>query len=200
VITTYRVVSALVIIAVLGGAGYLAYQRFAVRVPGLVSESIEHEGDVWRAEFKVRVAAPPADVFDAIRNVEAARSERVREVTVLSDEGDSKTVRFEIEGPAGRTIRSTLEFRYFPAEGRVTYRTTEGTVLDTNAEYVVSADGAATSLVMYREETRIRERVPLPDGMMRRVIREIFIGQLEGLHRSLGIAFEDQADEEVVVP
>ncbi|MGH8596502.1 MAG: hypothetical protein ACREXT_07585, partial [Gammaproteobacteria bacterium] len=120
--TTYRIVSILLIVTVIAATGWYAYQRFAARVPGIVSEEIVRDGDMWRADFTARIPAPPAEVFNAIRNIEHSSSEQVRSVRIVADSGASKTVELEMAGPAGQTIKSTLEFEYFPAENRITYK------------------------------------------------------------------------------
>jgi hypothetical protein len=198
--TTYRIVSAILLVAVVSAVGWYAYKRFTARVPGLVSEEIVHDGDMWRADFAVRIPAPPAAVFDAIRNIEGSRSEQVRNVRVVADSGSSKTVELEMVGPAGQTNKTTLAFDYFPAENRITYKTVASPMFQTRAEYQLSDEGGGSTLLEFHQQTQFLQRVPLPDGMMKQVIRGIFVAQLDGLRRSLNVQFADEPEEEVVVP
>jgi len=197
--TTYRIVSAVLLVAVISAVGWYAYKRFTARVPGLVSEEIVHDGDMWRADFTVRIPAEPEAVFDAIRNIEGSRSEQVRNVRVVADSGSSKTVELEMAGPAGQTSKTTLAFDYFPAENRITYKTVASPMFETHAEYQLSDEGGST-LLKFHQETQLLQRVPLPDGMMKQVIRGIFVAQLDSLRRSLNVQFADEPEEEVVVP
>jgi len=198
--TTYRTVSIILLVAILGIAGWYAYQRFTARVPGIVSEEIVRDGDMWRADFTARIPAPPSKVFDAIRNIEHSRSAQLRGVRVVADRGSSKTVELEMAGLAGQTVKSTLEFDYFPAENRITYKTVASPMLDTRAEYQLSDARGGSTLLKLHQQTQMLQNVPLPDGLMKQVIRGIFVAQLEGLRRSLNLQFAEEPEEEVVVP
>ncbi|MGH7949519.1 MAG: SRPBCC family protein [Candidatus Binataceae bacterium] len=198
--TTYRIVSIVLLVALLGAGGWYAYRHFTTRVPGLVSEEIVHEGDTWRADFTALIPAPTAEVFDAIRNIEHSRSEQLRSVRIVASAGNTKTVELEMAAPAGQTVKTTLAFDYFPAENRITYRTVASPTLDTRAEYQLSDAGGGSTLLKYHQQTRMLQNVPLPDGLMKQVIRGIFVAQLQGLRRSLNLQFADEPDEEVVVP
>src|SRR5271156_2925118 len=93
-----RIVGAFIIIAVAVIGGYYFYQQHSARKAGLLSESIEHDGDTWHADFTARLAAPQQQVFDAIRNIEKAQSDEIKSVQVISQSGNQKTVEMQVAG------------------------------------------------------------------------------------------------------
>ena len=183
---TYKIVSALVVIAVIAVGGYYFYQQHRARKAGLLTENIEHHGDTWNADFIARIGAPEAQVFDAIRNVEKAHSDEIKSVQVISQNGNQKTVEMQVAGPAGQTITTRLAFQYFPAENRIVYHTVDGGDFDTQAEYKLDDEGAST-LMKFHETTKVAQQLPVPDGVVKQVIRGIFLAQLEGLKKALNI-------------
>src|SRR5579875_2379212 len=120
---TYRIVSLTLIVAIVAGGSYYAYNHLHRARQGLLSEQIHHDGNAWKADFTARIAAPEPSVFNAIRDVEHGHSEGVKDLHVLSDTGVRKTVEMELAGPAGQTLITRLVFQYFPSENRITYRT-----------------------------------------------------------------------------
>ena len=72
---TYKVVSTLVIIAVVVVGGYYLYQQHRARKAGMLTENITHDGDAWTADFTARIGAPEQRVFDTIKDVEHAKSD-----------------------------------------------------------------------------------------------------------------------------
>ncbi len=195
--TTYRIVSALIVIAVVAFGGYYFYQQHRARKAGLVSESIEHEGDTWHADFTARLAAPEQQVFDAIRDVEKAHSDEIKSVQVISQSGNEKTVEMQVAGPGGQTLTTRLAFQYFPEEHRITYHTVGGGDFVTQAEYTLDDEGENT-LMKFHETTTVAQQLPVPDGVVKSVIRGIFLAQLEGLKKSLNITTvetDDDSDE-----
>jgi hypothetical protein len=187
---TYKIVSALVIIAVLVVGGYLFYQRHRAQKAGLLTENIVHKGDAWNADFTARIGAPQQQVFDTIKDVERAKSDQVKSVTIISQTDTEKTVEMQIAGPAGQTITTRLAFQYFPAEHRIVYHTVDSGPFATNAEYDLDDEGAAT-LMKFHETTKVSQQLPVPDGVVKQVIRGIFLAQLEGLQKALHLSTAD---------
>jgi carbon monoxide dehydrogenase subunit G len=187
---TYKIVSALVIIAVLVVGGYVFYQRHRAQKAGLLTENIVHQGNAWNADFIARIGAPQQQVFDTIKDVERAKSDQVKSVTILSQTDTEKTVEMQIAGPAGQTITTRLAFQYFPAEHRITYHTVDSGAFVTNAEYDLDDEGA-TTLMKFHETTTVSQQLPVPDGVVKQVIRGIFLAQLEGLQKALHLSTAD---------
>jgi hypothetical protein len=190
---TYRIVSALVVIAIISGVGYYLYQRQEARRAGIVSEQIVRDGDTWKVDFVVRLPATEKEVFDAIQNVEKSRPENTKSIKIVDQHVDSKTVDMELEGPAGMTIQTRVAFKYFPAEDRITYHTLNNQLLDTSAEYRLKNFEGATE-IDYHQTTRMLQRLPIPDAAVRSIIRDLFIEQLSGLKHALGVSTEDDED------
>jgi carbon monoxide dehydrogenase subunit G len=189
----HRAVSALTIAAVVAAGAWYIYQKHLARPPGIVSEEISHQDDLWKADFTARIPAPQKEVFDAIEHIENARSGSIRSVRVLEQHGNSKTVEMEVAGPGGQSITMRLAFQYFPAEGRIVYRTLGNPVLDTTAEYKLAGDGADTT-IEYRQATRMLQSFPVPDAVVKQVIRSLFDSQLASLRESLHVSEAEEAD------
>lgn len=196
---TYKVVSALVIIAVLAIGGYYFYQLNRARKAGLIAETIDHKGDTWNADFTARIAAPEAQVFGAIRDVEKAHSDQVKSVQVISQNGNEKTVEMQVAGPAGQTIITRLAFQYFPDQHRITYHSVGAGDFVTNAEYQLRGEGGSTLLKLH-ETTKVSQQLPVPDGVVKQVIRGIFLAQLEGLKKALNINTAESGEEDTDEP
>ena len=185
-----RILVALVVVVVVVYAGFRFYQSRRALKAGLLTESITHEGDLWKANFTARIPAPEQTVFDAIRNIENTHSDQVKAVRVVSQSGNKKIVDMDIAGPGGQPITTQLEFEYLPDEKKIVYHTLNNPLLDTHAEYQLGDEGTST-LITYHETTRLLQSVPVPDGVIKQVIRGIFISQLETLKRTLNIKTAD---------
>ncbi len=195
---TYRVVSTLVILAIVAFGGYYLYNYLHPKAPGVVSEKIEHQGDNWHAEFSARVGAPEQQVFDAIRNIENnPPNDLIKSVKVVEQKDNEKTVQMDMAAPMGQTLTTDLQFHYFPADHRITYQTVGGNAFNTQAEYTLSDEGSST-LLNLKETTTVPQGMPVPDAIIRRAIRGIFIAQIQGLNRKLNLntASNDQDDDE----
>jgi hypothetical protein len=188
---TYRIVSGLVIVAIVAAIGYYFYQRHAQRPAGIVSEQIVHDGDAWKVDFVVRIPATEKEVFDALEQIEKSRPENAKRVTIVEQHSDSKTVDMELEGPAGMTIRTRLAFQYFPADERITYHTVGDQLLDTTGEYRLKDFEGATE-IDYHQTTKMLQRLPVPDQVVRNIIRNLFMAQLSGLRRALDVASDEE--------
>jgi carbon monoxide dehydrogenase subunit G len=195
---TYKIVSLVVVIGVVAYAGWRVYQSRRIRRAGVLSENIVHNGNLWTADFVARVPAPEPSVFDAIRNIEKSHSDAVRSVKVLSQTSDTKTVEMEMNGPAGQTIMTELEFHYSPADHTIDYKTIGNPMMTTNARYKLEDEGSST-LIRLHESTQMTQDLPVPDGIIKNVISGIFVSQLESLKRTLNIPDQSQSassDEE----
>jgi carbon monoxide dehydrogenase subunit G len=191
---TYKIVSALIIIAVAGIGGYYLYQQHRAKKAGLLSETIVHQGDTWKADFAARIGAPQQQVFDSIKDVERAKSDQVKSMQVISQNGNEKTVEMKIAGPMGQDITTRLAFQYFPEEHRITYHTVDGSDFIVNAEFDLKDEGGNT-LLNFHETTKVAQSLPVPDGMVKQVIRGTFLAQLEGLKRSLNLNTADSEED-----
>ncbi|HSU91956.1 MAG TPA: hypothetical protein VLI44_10895, partial [Sporolactobacillaceae bacterium] len=83
-----------------------------------------------------------------------------------------------------------LEFEYLPDEKKIVYHTLNNPLLETQAAYQLADEGSST-LITYHETTHLLQAVPVPDGVIKQVIRGIFISQLETLKRTLNIETVD---------
>ncbi|HXN84489.1 MAG TPA: hypothetical protein VN867_00390 [Candidatus Binataceae bacterium] len=187
---TYKIVSALVVITLVVVGGYLYYQQHRAQKAGLLAENIVHQGDAWTADFTARIGAPQQQVFDTIKDVERAKSDQVKSIKIISQTDTEKTVEMQIAGPAGQTITTRLAFQYFPVEHRIAYHTVDSGPFATNAEYDLDDEGA-TTLMKFHETTKVSQQLPVPDGVVKQVIRGIFLAQLEGLQKALHLSTAD---------
>jgi carbon monoxide dehydrogenase subunit G len=191
---TYKIVSTLVVVAAVVVGGYYFYQQHRARKAGVLTENIVHDGDRWTADFTARIGAPEPKVYDAIKDVERAKSDQIKSVQVISQTEQAKTVQMQIAGPGGQDITTRLAFEYFPDEHRITYHTVDGGPFSTIAEYNLIDEGAST-LMKFHESTKIGQALPVPDGVVKQVIRGIFIAQLEGLKKALNLTEADSSDD-----
>ena len=191
---TYKIVSTLVIVVVVAVGGYYLYQQHRARKAGMLTESIVHQGDTWMADFTARIGAPEPQVFDTIKNVERAKSDQVKSVEVISESGNTKTVQMLIAGPGGQDITTRLAFEYFPDQHRITYHTVDAGLFATEAEYDLEDEGAST-LMKFHESTKVGQSLPVPDGVIKQVIRGVFLAQLEGLKKSLNLNEADSGQD-----
>ena len=191
---TYKIVSTLVIVAIVVIGGYYLYQQHRARKAGMLSENIQHQGDTWMADFTARVRAPEPQVFDTIKDVERAKSDQVKSVQVISESGNTKTVQMQIAGPGGQDITTKLAFEYFPDQHRITYHTVDAGLFATDAQYDLEDEGAST-LMKFHESTKVGQSLPVPDGVIKQVIRGVFLAQLEGLKKALNLNEADSGED-----
>ena len=193
--TVLKILGAMIVLAVVAIVGWHYYQMHRARQAGLLTENITHDGDLWKADFTARIPAPEQTVFDAIRNVENTHSNQVKAVRVVSQTGNKKTVDMDIAGPGGQTITTELEFEYLPDQKKIVYNTVNNPMLETQAVYQLGDEGAST-FIDYHQTTQMLQSIPVPDGVIKQVIRGIFVAQLETLKRQLNIKTADQADSD----
>ncbi len=193
--TALKILAGVIVFAVVAIVGWRYYQMHRAREAGLLTENIGHDGDIWKADFTARIPAPEQTVFDAIRNIENTHSDQVKAVRVVSQSGNKKTVDMDIAGPGGQTITTELEFEYLPDEKKIVYHTVNNPLLDTQAVYQLGDEGAST-FIDYHETTHMLQPLPVPDGVIKQVIRGIFVAQLETLKHTLNIKTVDKADSD----
>jgi polyketide cyclase/dehydrase/lipid transport protein len=193
--TSFKILGGVIVLAVVAIVGWHYYQLRRARQAGLLTEDITHDGDVWKADFTARIPASEQTVFDAIRNVENTHSDQVKAVRVVSQSGNKKTVDMDIAGPGGQMITTELEFEYLPDEKKITYQTVNNPLLETQAVYQLSEDGAGT-FIEYHQNTHMLQSLPVPDGLVKEGIRGIFVAQLETLERTLNIKTAEQSDND----
>jgi hypothetical protein len=193
--TTFRILGGVVVLAIVAVVGWHYYQLRRARQAGLLTENITHDGDLWKADFTARIPAPEQTVFDAIKNVENTHSDQVKAVRVVSQSGNKKTVDMDIAGPGGQVITTELAFEYLPDEKKIVYSTVNNPVLETQAVYQLTDEGAST-FIDYHQDTHMLQSLPVPDGVIKQVIRGIFVSQLETLKRQLNITTPDSSDSD----
>jgi uncharacterized membrane protein len=190
-----RIVGVIVLLVVAVFAGWRYYQAHRAREAGIIAENISHDGDAWTADMTARVTAPEDSVYNAIRDVQNTRSDQVKAVRVVSDSGNTKVVDMDLNGPGGQPITTRLQFEYDPANHRITYHTLDNPMLSTDAEYTLDDEGGST-LIKLHETTKFTQSLPVPDGVIKDVIRGIFVSQLEGLKRTLHVDIADKTNED----
>src|ERR1700687_4765268 len=191
----FKILVALVVVVVVVYAGIRFYQSRRALKAGVLTENITHDGDLWKADFTARIPAPEQTVFDAIRNVENTHSDQVKSVRVVSQNGNKKTVDMDIAGPGGQPITTELQFEYLPDEKKIVSNTVNNPMFDTQSVYQLSDEGAST-FIDYHQNTHMLQSLPVPDGVIKQVIRGIFVAQLETLKKQLNIKTADESDND----
>lgn len=192
-----KILVGLAIVAIVVYAGFRYYQSRRALKAGLLTENITHDGDLWKADFTARVPASEQTVFNAIRDIEKTHSDQVKAVRIVSQAGNKKTVDMDIVGLGGQTITTEVEFEYLPDDKKIVYHTLNNPLLDTHAAYQLGDEGSST-FIDYHETTHLLQSVPVPDGVIKQIIRGVFIAQLEGLKHALNIktAEDTSSDDE----
>ena len=49
--------------------------------------------------------------------------------------------------------------------------------------------------MMFHESTKVGQSIPVPDGVIKQVIRGVFLAQLEGLKKALNLTEVDTAQD-----
>ena len=191
---TYKIIAALVVIFILGYGGWRLHQSRRATKAGLLSENITHTGNDWTADFTAIIPAPETAVFNAVRNVEKAQSDQIQNVKVLSQTDNSKTVELEMKGPGDQTIKTQMAFAYDPAGRRISFHTLDNPALVMHADYRFEDQGGST-LITYHQTTTLAQELPVPESVIKEVIRSVFIAQLEGLKRTLNIASTEEPED-----
>jgi hypothetical protein len=193
--TLVKILAGVIVLTVVAIVGWHYYQLRRAQQAGLLTENITHDGDVWKADFTARIPAPEQTVFDAIKNVETTHSDQVKAVRIVSQNGNKKTVDMDIDGPGGQVITTELAFEYMPDEKKIVYNTVNNPIFDTQAVYQLSDEGAST-FIDYHQNTHMLQSLPVPDGVIKQVIRGIFVAQLETLKRQLHVKTAGESDND----
>ena len=193
--TFLKILGGVIVLAVVAIVGWHYYQIHRARQAGLLTENITHDGDIWKADFTARIPAPEQTVFDAIKNVENTHSDQVKAVRVISQSGNKKTVDMDIAGPGGQPITTQLKFEYLPDQKKIISNTVNNPMFDTQSVYQLSDEGAST-FIDYHQNTHMLQSLPVPDGVIKQVIRGIFVAQLETLKKQLNIKTADESDND----
>jgi len=191
---TYKIIAALVVIFIVGYGGWRLYQSRRATKAGLLSENISHTGNDWTADFTAIIPAPETAVFNAVRDVEKAKSDQIQNVKVISQTDNSKTVELEMKGPGDQTIKTQMAFDYDPAGHRISYHTLDNPALVMHADYKFEDQGGST-LITYHQKTTLAQQLPVPESVIKDVIRSVFIAQLEALKRTLNLASTEEPED-----
>ena len=191
---TYKVIVALVVIVVVAYAGWHFYEARKATKAGLLTENIVHNGNEWVADFTATIPAPEPAVYAAIRDIEKARSDQIRNVEVISQTANAKTVEMEMKGMGDQTVKAELAFEYDPANHRITYHTVDNPDVNLQGQYQFTDQGSST-LITYHQTSTLTQSMPVPDVVVKQIIRQVFIAQLDGLKRTLNIASAEEPDE-----
>jgi hypothetical protein len=100
----------------------------------------------------------------------------------------------QIAGPGGQDITTRLAFEYFPDQHRIIYHTVDGGAFVTTAQYDLEDEGPST-LMKFHESTKVGQSIPVPDGVIKQVIRGVFLAQLEGLKKALNLGEADTGQD-----
>ena len=164
-----------------------AAQQWEGPVAEILSEKLEKDTDTMEIEFTSRVDAPVDAVFRAFTEPERSQefSDSVRYAKLLSNEGNRKTVEFEMV-ILGQPQRLTLEFTFVPGEHRVTIRTIENQYSDLSGEYRLtpSPDGTKT-LITYTGISKDKAKLPVPLALQKSALRETFVSTIRALKKGL---------------
>lgn len=181
---TYRMVGALVIVAILGLIVWWAHEKLTISRTGLLSESITRTGDTWLADFTAMIPAPESDVYSAIEHVERVRSASIQSVRVLSQTGNTKTVEMMTAGPTGQTVPIELAFTYNPHQGIIDFRSLNSPFLDTRGQYRLTAKSGGT-LIDFHQQLKLPPHLPVPNVLIKSAIRRFFVAQLDSVRLQL---------------
>jgi len=191
---TYKIVTALVVVVVVGYAGWRYYQARRAVKAGLLTENIVHNGNDWTADFTAIIPAPEPAVFNAIRDVEKAHSDQIENVRVVSETENTKTVEMQMKGIGDQTMTLRLVFRFDPALRRISFHTIDNPDFRMQADYEFADKGGST-LITYHQTTTMAQQLPVPDNIIKEAIRGLFVSQLERLRRTLNIASSSESEE-----
>ena len=64
----------------------------------------------------------------------------------------------------------------------------------TTAQYDLEDEGSST-LMKFHESTKVGQSIPVPDGVIKQVIRGVFLAQLEGLKKALNLTEADSGED-----
>ncbi len=185
-------VVAIVVLAVAGYVGwtYWSVQRAAVqwegKVPEIVSEKIEKDGDVATIELSSRIDAPVADVFEAFRHPERTEKlvDQIKRSRVVEETPERKRVEFHLT-TLGQLQVLTVDLSYDPKGREIGIKTVEGaTEIEGTYRLEPSPDGRKT-LVVYHARQRNKLPLPVPANVERSAIKEQFASLMRAIKEDL---------------
>src|SRR5215475_12952018 len=98
----YKIIVALVVIIVVAYGGWHFYQARKARKAGILSENVAHTWNDWISDYTASIPAPQSDVYAAVRDIEKSHSDQLRDLKVVSQTDNAKTVDFQLQGPGGQ--------------------------------------------------------------------------------------------------
>jgi hypothetical protein len=185
----------LALVVVVSVIAYLFRGDRCGQKPGIISEDIRGNGDIWTADFKARVSAPEKDVFRVLGMVENAKSDQILDVKVLSNQGNTKTVEVDYAGPTGASVPTRFAFQYFADQNRMTYKSLDSQFFQSDGDCRLQAECAAT-LIECRQSTKLLQQRPVTDGLIKENIRQLFVAELDNLHSALHVQIPDQTEQD----
>jgi hypothetical protein len=134
-------------------------------------------------------------VFEAYRQPERAvefAPENVKKSELVKEEGNTKTVdvigTLDILPPGFKVQNLRTEYTVYPAEHRITTRTVNFKLADSNAElkFEPSSDGKGT-LLKYSQTYKVKQALP-SEALEKGVLCEVYATTVRGINRALGLA------------
>jgi hypothetical protein len=99
-----------------------------------------------------------------------------------------------MKGPGDQTIKTQMAFDYDPTGHRISYHTLGNPDLVMHADYKFADQGGST-LIIYHQTTTLAQQLPVPESVIKDVIRSVFIAQLDALKRTLKIASTEEPED-----
>ncbi len=154
---------------------------------GIVGEKFETDAGRLRMELSAPVDAARDEVWATFHEPErsAEFSETVRISRLLDEQGNRKTVLFEME-MFGQLQRLVMEFTFLEQEKRLKIRSLESQFSGVEGEYrlVSSPDGART-LVTYAGTLTNKAGLPIPLSLQKKAATETFLSTIQSLKQGL---------------
>jgi len=184
------VVAAVVIVFVAYKA--LSLRREAAKWAGpvreIAEEKITHEDKVTRARFVSVVNAPVAAVQRVLWDVENSQQtiENIKMSKLLQGEGNNKLIEMNLQVLNLPLQNMTMEWKLYPDEHRITFKTVKSQAQDMEGEYKLEAspDGTKTRLVC-TTTSRDKIAVPFPESVLDSANRETYVNTIRGIEKSL---------------
>jgi hypothetical protein len=177
-----------------GGCGGCGGGDSSTPVKEIASESIEKDGDVWKANFTSKIDAPVDKVYEAFTHPERAKElapENVKKSEIVSEDGNKKTIdlvgTLDILPPGFKMQQVVTEYTFYPDEKRITSKTVDFKLADITSEYKFTPeDGGKATLVTLTQQSKDKAALPVA-SLQKGALRETYILQIKVLNRALGI-------------
>jgi len=167
----------------------------AVATKEIATESIEKSGDTWTVKITSRIDAPPDKVFEAWSQPERAKElapDNVLKSELVSQDGNTKVIdlvgKLDVLPPGFKVQNLRNEWKFFPADKRITSRSIDFKLADLTSEYRFAAtpDGKGT-LVTFTETSKDKSPL-LVDSLQKGALRETYVRQVQMVNKALGLA------------